>query len=111
MTRSGILEKNYSRGTELLCSALLQRGWSQAQLGSEVGISVGYVSRIVSGKRRPGLQVGVLIHRVLGIALDAWLEPPANLNTGAARRKRNAPTIDSSGRKPRPLGRGGAPSL
>jgi transcriptional regulator with XRE-family HTH domain len=64
-----------NRGAKLLGALLAERG-AQKRLADELGIDQGYLSRIASGERIPGLDARRKL-KPLGIDLEAWDEPSA----------------------------------
>lgn len=53
---------------------LRRKGETQKSLAARLGITQGHLSHLISGKRGPGLALGLRIHAVTGIPLDALLE-------------------------------------
>lgn len=63
-----------NRGAKLLAGLLAERG-SQKLLAEKLGIDQGYLSKIASAERVPGLDARRKL-KALGIEMDAWDEPP-----------------------------------
>ncbi|HNR91137.1 MAG TPA: helix-turn-helix transcriptional regulator [Dokdonella sp.] len=53
------------------------RGWSQAQLGDELGVSRQTVNAIETGKYDPSLPLAFAIARLFGLAIEQVFEPDA----------------------------------
>ena len=53
----------------------LQRGWTQDQLASRVGVAKNTVTRIEIGNRRPSLDLLERLARVLRVNLAELLDP------------------------------------
>lgn len=64
----------YELGTRLR-AARLARGWTQTELAGDM-VSVGYVSRIESGHRRPNAEVLEALAQRLGVSTDQLLRGP-----------------------------------
>ena len=58
--------------SQRLRAALDCRGWSQAELARNSEVSVGYVSMVLRGLRKPSLAIAAQFARALGVSLD-WL--------------------------------------
>lgn len=54
-----------------------ERGWSQAQLGDELGVSRQTVNAIETGKYDPSLPLAFAIARLFGLAIEAVFDPDA----------------------------------
>lgn len=54
-----------------------ERGWSQAQLGDELGVSRQTVNAIETGKYDPSLPLAFAITRLFGLAIEAVFDPDA----------------------------------
>lgn len=65
----------YELGTRLR-AARLARGWTQTELAGDV-VSVGYVSRLESGHRRPNAEVLESLAQRLGVTIDQLLRGPS----------------------------------
>lgn len=61
-----------NRGAKILSALLSERG-AQKRLAGELGIDQGYLSKIASGERIPGLDARRRL-KPLGIDLEAWDE-------------------------------------
>ena len=64
----------YELGSRLR-AARLARGWTQTELASDM-VSVGYVSRLESGHRRPNAEVLEALAQRLGVSTDQLLRGP-----------------------------------
>lgn len=51
---------------EQLASFMKQTGWSQSRLSQEAGISKSYLSEIMSGAKRPSIDVALQIAEATG---------------------------------------------
>ena len=54
-----------------------ERGWSQAQLGDELGVSRQTVNAIETGKYDPSLPLAFAIARLFGLAIETVFNPDA----------------------------------
>ena len=54
-----------------------ERGWSQAQLGDELGVSRQTVNAIETGKYDPSLPLAFAIARLFGLAIENVFDPDA----------------------------------
>ncbi len=54
-----------------------ERGWSQAQLGDELGVSRQTVNAIETGKYDPSLPLAFAIARLFGLAIEQVFDPDA----------------------------------
>lgn len=54
-----------------------ERGWSQAQLGDELGVSRQTVNAIETGKYDPSLPLAFAIARLFGLAIETVFDPDA----------------------------------
>lgn len=70
--RNGIRLACVNRGAKILSALLSERG-AQKRLAGELGIDQGYLSKIASGERIPGLDARRRL-KPLGIDLEAWDE-------------------------------------
>lgn len=61
-------------GAELLRRAIEQRGWSLSEAEQYLGLSRGYVSRLLRGRRTAGRDVALKLEREFGIGLSSWTE-------------------------------------
>ena len=52
-----------------------ERGWSQAQLGDELGVSRQTVNAIETGKYDPSLPLAFRIARLFGQSIEAIFQP------------------------------------
>lgn len=52
-------------------------GWSQAQLGDELGVSRQTVNAIETGKYDPSLPLAFAIARLFGLAIEQVFDPDA----------------------------------
>lgn len=66
------------KGPSLLASWLKKRDCSHEQFAEMVGAHRTQVFRAVRGKRRPGLDLAVLIERVTGgaVPVESWTDVP-----------------------------------
>jgi transcriptional regulator with XRE-family HTH domain len=64
----------YELGSRLR-AARLARGWTQTELAGDL-VSVGYVSRLESGHRRPNAEVLEALAQRLGVSIDQLLRGP-----------------------------------
>lgn len=69
-----------NRGAQVLKQQLAERG-NQRALSEELGIDAGHVSRIVHGKKIPGLAARRKLFRSRGIAMHLWDEPATEEGT------------------------------
>jgi putative transcriptional regulator len=53
------------------------RGWSQAELGDELGVSRQTVNAIETGKYDPSLPLAFAIARLFGLAIERVFDPDA----------------------------------
>jgi putative transcriptional regulator len=53
------------------------RGWSQAELGDELGVSRQTVNAIETGKYDPSLPLAFAIARLFGLAIEHVFDPDA----------------------------------
>lgn len=55
-----------------------QRELTQGQVELKTGLGQGHISQIISGKRRPRIDIAIALARALGVSLDwlAGLPPP-----------------------------------
>lgn len=69
--------------TEWLASEMKERGWSQGQLARESGLGQGTISRLLSGKQEPRLEVAKALGKVFDFSAQFIMEqgktidPPA----------------------------------
>lgn len=54
-----------------------ERGWSQAQLGDELGVSRQTINAIETGKYDPSLPLAFAIARLFGLAIETVFDPDA----------------------------------
>lgn len=54
-----------------------ERGWSQAELGDELGVSRQTVNAIETGKYDPSLPLAFAIARLFGLAIEQVFDPDA----------------------------------
>lgn len=54
-----------------------ERGWSQAQLGDELGVSRQTINAIETGKYDPSLPLAFAIARLFGLAIETVFGPDA----------------------------------
>lgn len=50
------------------------KDWNQEQLGAELGVEKGWISRIESGDGSPSLELAAKIERLTGIGASEWME-------------------------------------
>lgn len=50
------------------------KDWSQEQLGAELGVEKGWISRIEGGYNSPSLELAAKIERLTGIAASEWVD-------------------------------------
>lgn len=81
-TKAGV-GRRFSRGAQLLAAALQERGWSQTKLKREMATDHA-ISHWLYGERRPGLEAAIHLRDLLGIPVDAWVEPAAETSEAAA---------------------------
>lgn len=62
-------------GRELLEAWRLRSKQNQKTLAASLGVSDGYLSQILSGKRRPKLELLDAIQSLSGVPVSSWLEP------------------------------------
>ena len=53
-----------------------ERAWSQAELGSQLGVSRQAVNAIETGKHDPSLPLAFRIARLFGLAIEVIFEEP-----------------------------------
>lgn len=60
-----------------------QRELTQGQVELKTGLGQGHISQIISGKRRPRIDIAVALARALGVSLDwlAGLPPQPGVDT------------------------------
>lgn len=63
-----------NKGAEKLAKAVLEYG-SQSRLAAALALDQSYLSRLLSGERRPSLTLANQIEKKLGIPQDAWDKP------------------------------------
>lgn len=73
----------FSRGAQLLSSTLEEKGWSQTRLKRELG-TANAASYWVHGDRRPSLEAALRLRDLLGIPVDAWVEPAVETTKAAS---------------------------
>lgn len=73
----------FNRGAQLLRAELDRRGWSQTKLKSELGTDQS-ISYWLHGDRRPGLEGAIKLRDLLGIPVDAWVQPAQGAAEAAA---------------------------
>lgn len=56
----------------LLQQEIDRRGWTQNELARRIGITSGHISHLMTGRRRPGLDLALRIERELGIKIQLW---------------------------------------
>lgn len=61
-------------GRELLEAWRLRSKQNQKTLAASLGVSEGYLSQILSGKRRPKLELLHAIQALSGVPVSSWLE-------------------------------------
>ena len=74
-------------GREQLRAWLERSLENDAQLAVRLGISRAYMSQIFHGKRRPGLELLLLIAEVTGIQLVAWRDNGIGIQVDMRKRK------------------------
>ena len=71
-TRSPSVPKN--RGGQLLLEWLERSGWSQGQLGNQVGVTQRTIGRWIDGTV-PGVDDAVRLETIAKVPVRAWSEP------------------------------------
>lgn len=66
---------SWSEGCRLAWLALVERGWSQAELARHTGFAPSMLLQYLYGDKRPGLGAAMALERELGIAPESWLQP------------------------------------
>lgn len=61
-------------GRELLEAWRLRSKLNQRTLAATLGVSDGYLSQILSGKRRPKLELLTAIEGLSGVPVSSWLD-------------------------------------
>lgn len=59
----------------LLWAEVERRGWSDADLATELDEDSGKIAKLLYGDRRPGRQLSAKLFARLGVPLTAWDEP------------------------------------
>jgi transcriptional regulator with XRE-family HTH domain len=59
---------------EQVKAELDRRGWTQNEFARQVGADSGIVSRWMTGRNLPGLEMALKIESLLGIPARAWVE-------------------------------------
>lgn len=59
-------------GRERLAAYLRRSRLKQNELADMVGVSAPYLSQIVRGRRKPGLDMALRIEQVTGVPVDSW---------------------------------------
>ena len=65
---------NQQEFTEWLQKAMLERGWSQADLSAKSGISEPHISKIVNGRRKVGVDACNAIAKAFKIKIEELLK-------------------------------------
>jgi transcriptional regulator with XRE-family HTH domain len=63
-------------GAERLNQYRLRIRLKQRELADLLGLTEQYVSKLLSGSRRPGLAIAMRIERQTGVPAEAWLDSP-----------------------------------
>lgn len=76
----------FNEGARLLWQVMVERGWSQGELGRALDAKPGTLPRWLYGDTKPSWDWAVKLRDAFGIALEAWtLEPTAAFVPPAAR--------------------------
>ena len=60
-------------GRQLLRDWIRRSCLNQTEAGERIGVRKAYLSEILGGSRRPGLDTAVWIERVTGVPVEAWV--------------------------------------
>ena len=71
-TRLGSL---FSEGSRLLRQVIEGRRWSMNEAARQVDATTGMLAQWLFGDRRPGLEWAIKLRDLLGIPVDAWVQP------------------------------------
>lgn len=63
------------RGRQLLRDWLTRSNHNQRDLARKLGVSEPYLSQILSGNRRPKLELLIAIEAASGVPVGSWAEP------------------------------------
>jgi transcriptional regulator with XRE-family HTH domain len=63
-------------GAERLAAYRDKHGYKQYELADLLEIDEAHVSQLLSGKRKPGLEIAVRIEDRTGVPAESWLLPP-----------------------------------
>jgi transcriptional regulator with XRE-family HTH domain len=77
-------------GAEQLADWMRRRGFNAMEAAEYFGWDVTFVSKLVNGRRLPGLTNAIKLERETGIPVEAWL--PSHVDT-------NAESAETIGRK------------
>ena len=67
-------KRSCAEASAALTARLEELGWSRYRLEKELGAPRGYVYRLCSGERAPGLTEAILIERMVGIPVASWAD-------------------------------------
>lgn len=71
---------------EILREEIEDRGITQTQLASEIGMKVSLLNELINGKRAVTVEYAMLLEAALGIDADFWLNLQANYNKAVAKK-------------------------
>lgn len=79
-------------GAAQLKDWMIRRRFLQKEAAEYIGLDETFVSQMVNGKRVPGLENAVLIERMTGIPVEAWMPSEVGSTaTAVSARERKVP--------------------
>lgn len=76
-----VVGEHWNEGARQAWLAMRAKGWKQSDLNREIGVALnkpprlGYASRILYADRKPGLDMALIIERLLGVSPTLWSMP------------------------------------
>lgn len=62
------------KAVPVLRAALVKRGWTQNELARQLGTDTAVVSRWMTGRRKPGLELALKLEDLLGVQAQLWVD-------------------------------------